>query len=106
MADQAVRHVVVIKFKSHITDDQLVTISDKFRDLKNQIGGITGFEYGENNSTEGANRGLTHVFLLTFENAAARDAYLPHPNHLAFVSYMGEIDALDEVFIIDYPVNE
>lgn len=102
---QAVRHVVIIKFKSHITDDQLVTITDKFRDLKNQIPGITDFECGVNNSTEGANRGLTHVFLLTFEDEAARDVYLPHANHMAFVGYMGEIDALDEVFIIDYAVQ-
>lgn len=106
MADQAVRHVVVIKFKSHIDADQLVEITNRFRNLKTLIPGITAFEYGENNSTEGANRGLTHVFLLTFENAAARDAYLPHADHQAFVAYMGENDALDEVFIIDYPVNE
>lgn len=104
---QAVRHVVVLRFNDHITADQVTTIAGRFRALKDKIPGITAFEYGENNSTEGANRGLTHVFLLTFEDAAARDAYLPHPDHLAFVEYMtSETNALGEAFIIDYPINE
>jgi hypothetical protein len=105
MTEQSVRHVVVLKFKSHITEQQIEAITDRFRNLKNEIPGITGFERGVNNSPEGANRGLTHVFLLTFENAAARDVYLPHPAHLAFVSFIGEHDAMEEVFIVDYVVQ-
>jgi len=32
-------------------------------------------------SDEGLNQGYTHGFLMTFESIAARNAYLPHPEH-------------------------
>lgn len=102
MTEQSVRHVVVLKFKPHITEEQIEAITDRFRNLKDEIPGITAFERGVNNSPEAANRGLTHVFLLTFEDVAARDVYLPHPAHLQFVSYMRENDAIEEAFIVDY----
>ena len=30
---------------------------------------------------EGLNDGYTHGFIMTFDSAASRDAYLPHPVH-------------------------
>lgn len=46
--------------------------------LRGKIPGIVSFEHGVNNSPEKKNLGFTHVYLMTFENAQARDAYLPH----------------------------
>ena len=97
-----VRHVVVFKYKDEATEKQIQQITDAFRDLQESIPGIISFEHGINNSPEGLNRGLTHVYLLTFEDEAARDAYLPHPEHKAFGKTLGEADILEEVFVIDY----
>ena len=44
-----------------------------------------------NNSPEGKNLGFTHVYMLTFEDAAARDAYLPHPDHAKFGELLGKL---------------
>jgi hypothetical protein len=63
---------------------------------------VIGFEHGVNDSPEGANLGFTHVYLLTFASAAARDAYLPHPAHKAFGELVGRLGIYDGVFVVDY----
>ena len=71
-------------------------------DLKHKISGIVDFEHGVNNSPENKNNGFTHVYLFTFENAAARDSYLPHPEHQKFESILGEMEIVEDVFVVDY----
>jgi hypothetical protein len=101
-ADDPVRHVVVFKYKADATDDQIAQVTDAFRALQNTIPGITSFEYGTNMSPEGHDDGFTHVYLVTFESTADRDAYLPHPEHEKFGALLGELDVLDDVFVVDY----
>ncbi|MBW3629886.1 MAG: Dabb family protein [Gemmatimonadetes bacterium] len=52
-------------------------MTDAFRALKDRIPNILSFEQGVNDSPEGRNLGFTHVYLLTFTDAASRDRYLP-----------------------------
>jgi hypothetical protein len=101
-ADDPVRHVVVFKYKADATDDQIAQVTDAFRALQNTIPGIISFEYGTNMSPEGHDDGFTHVYLVTFESTADRDAYLPHPEHEKFGALLGELDVLDDVFVVDY----
>lgn len=101
-ADDAVRHVVVFKYKADATDDQIAQVTDAFRDLQHSIPGIVSFEYGTNMSPEGHDDGFTHVYLVTFESAAHRDAYLPHPEHEKFGALLGELDILEDIFVVDY----
>ena len=65
-----------------------------FEALNGKIPGIVSFEYGVNDSPENLNKGFTHVYLLTFDDTGARDAYLPHPEHKKFVSLLGKLDVL------------
>jgi len=97
-----VRHLVIFKYKDGASAEQIQAITDSFRQLQQRIPGILTFEYGINNSPEGLNRGLTHVYMLTFADAAARDAYLPHPEHGKFGEMVMQTGILDEVFVIDY----
>ena len=99
---EPVRHVVVFKYKSGATEDQIRQVTDAFRDLKKKIPGIVSFERGVNNSPEGKNLGFTHVYLLTFEDAKARDAYLPHPEHKKFGELLGKLGVLENVFVVDF----
>jgi hypothetical protein len=101
-----VKHVVVFKFKSKATAAEIAQVTQAFKDLKGKIPGIVSFEYGENNSPEKLNKGFTHVYLLTFENAAARDAYLPHEAHKNFGALLGKLDVLEEPFVVDFQVKE
>ena len=43
----------------------------------------------------GKNLGFTHVYLLTFESVAARDAYLPHPEHKKFGDLLGKLGVVE-----------
>lgn len=99
---EPVRHVVVFKYKEDATEEKIKTITDAFRSLQESIPGIVSFEHGVNNSPENLNRGLTHVYMLTFEDAAARDAYLPHPKHKEFGEILRNSGIFEEVFVVDY----
>lgn len=99
---ERVRHVVVFKFKAGATEDQIKQVTDAFRQLKGKIPGIISFEHGVNNSPEKKNLGFTHVYMLTFENAQARDGYLPHPEHKKFGALLGKLGVFEDVFVVDF----
>jgi len=99
---QPVRHFVVFKYKPEATPDQIRQVTEAFRALQKKIPGITGFEDGVNNSPEGKNLGFTHVYMLTFEDVAARDKYLPHPEHAKFGQLLGKLGIVADVFVVDY----
>lgn len=105
-ASRQVKHVVVFKYKSSATPEQIEQVTAAFKALKGTIPGIVSFEYGTNNSPEGLNKGFTHVYLLTFKDAASRDAYLPHAEHKKFGELLGKLGVLEEPFVVDFEVNE
>ncbi|MCP5520089.1 MAG: Dabb family protein [Verrucomicrobiales bacterium] len=96
-------HVVSFKFKAEATEAQIKEVVDAFAALPEKIEEIGTFEWGTNISPENLNKGFTHCFTLTFQDAKARDAYLVHPAHKAFGGIVGPV--LDDVFVIDYVAN-
>ena len=98
----AVRHVVVFRYKPDASPEKIRQITQAFAALKNQIPGVLAFEHGVNNSPEKLNQGYTHVYQLTFTNAAARDVYLVHPAHKAFGTLLGSSGVFDGAFVVDY----
>lgn len=94
------RHVVLFKFKDTATPEQVKAVEEKFRALKEKIPQIQDLEWGTNVSPEKHAQGFTHCFFLTFKDAAARDAYLPHPAHKEFGASLGPV--LDKVLVVDY----
>ena len=100
-----VKHIVVFKYKSDAPSEQIKEVTNAFKALKNKIPGIISFEYGVNNSPEKLNKGFTHIYLLTFEDAAARDAYHPHPEHKKFGELLGRLNVLEEPFVVDFEIN-
>jgi hypothetical protein len=97
---QLLRHVVLFKFKDTATPADVRKVEDAFRALPSKLPIIKSFEWGKNNSPENLNQGLTHCFLVTFASEKDRDAYLPHPEHQAFVEVLKP--HLDKVTVIDY----
>ena len=96
------RHIVVFKYKPGATEELIKQVMDAFVALKTKIPGIVSIEHGVNNSPEKRNQGFTHVYQVTFTNAAARDAYLPHPAHKEFGALLGKLGVLEDVFVVDY----
>lgn len=100
--EEQMRHIVIFKYKPQATDEQIEEVTRALGDLKNKIPGIVAFEHGVNDSPENKNNGFTHVYLFTFEDAEARDIYLPHPEHQKFGEMLGEMEIVEDVFVVDY----
>lgn len=94
------RHVVLFKFKDEAPAAEVKKIEDAFVALKDKIDLITDFEWGLNVSPEGLDDGFTHVYFVSFANKEALEAYLPHPEHQAFVELLKP--QLDKVLVVDY----
>ena len=92
-------HVVLIKPKPDVEDEAVDRLSQVLAGLPRQIPGIVGYHWGANVSPEGIGRGYEYGFVMTFEDAAARDAYLPHPEHVAVRPSMDAVAA--EVLVFD-----
>jgi Stress responsive A/B Barrel Domain len=100
----AVRHLVMLQFQPEASAAAIAAVERDFVALRTQIGGIRAIEWGTNVSPEGLAKGYTHAFLLTFDDAAARDAYLPHPAHQAFVTTLKPL--LADVLVFDYHATD
>ncbi|WP_430682162.1 Dabb family protein [Maribacter halichondriae] len=98
--DSLLRHVVLFKFKEGTAPEKIKEIEDAFGALPSKISEISGYEWGTNNSPEGLNKGLTHCFFVTFNSEEDRAAYLPHPDHKAFVELLSP--HLEVVTVVDY----
>ena len=75
-------------------------VETAFAALPGKIPQIRSFEWGTNISPEKLDKGFTHGFILTFSNAADRDAYLVHPAHQEFGKLVGPV--LADVFVVDF----
>lgn len=94
------RHVVMFKFNSTATEDDIKKVEQEFAGLSKKIAEIHSFESGINNSPEGLNKGLTHCFFVTFLSEEDRDKYLPHQDHQAFVKLIGPY--VEDALVVDY----
>jgi len=99
-ADGPVHHVVMFKFKPDADKAAVEKVETEFPKLKDKVPGITGLEWGTNSSPEKLNNGFTHIWIVTFQDEAARDVYLTHPAHVAFVEILKPV--LAEPMVIDF----
>ncbi|MBE9142437.1 Dabb family protein [Planktothrix mougeotii] len=97
-----IQHLVLLKFKPEVSPDQIDQIFTHLAELKNLIPGIIEFNGGSYSSPEGLNQGYTHGFIMTFETADHRDAYLPHPEHEKVKAMV--LNYLDDLIAFDFDV--
>ncbi|HEX4119044.1 MAG TPA: Dabb family protein [Verrucomicrobiae bacterium] len=97
-----VKHIVLLKFKEGTADEQIAKFFDDVLDLSETVPGIDDYVSGTNCSPEGAAQGLTHGFIMTFSDAAARDAYIVHPEHERFKTMA--LTIVETVLIFDFEV--
>ena len=100
MKEGVLQHIVLFKFKPETTPEKLQEILSAFVALPSKIKEIKDLKWGTNNSPEDHAHGLTHAFVLTFDSAKDRDAYLPHPAHKEFGKVVGPW--IDEITVVDF----
>src|SRR5256885_1763300 len=97
-----VKHIALFKFKEGTAQEYIDEVFEKLLEISESIEGIEDYVGGMNNSPEGLNQGFTHGFVMTFTDAAARDAYVAHPDHERFKS--GVLPSIESVAIFDFEV--
>jgi hypothetical protein len=95
-----VQHMVLLKFKSDTPSEKIDQIFSDLSELQSLIPGIARFAGGPYASGEGMNQGFTHGFLMEFTSPAARDVYLPHPEHERVKATI--IPCVDDVIAFDF----
>ncbi len=97
------RHVVLFDFRDTATPADIARIEAAFAALRSSIREVKGLEWGTNVSPENLANGFTHCFIVTFDDAAGRDIYLPHPAHQAFVTLAGPY--IEKALVVDFFVR-
>lgn len=97
-----IHHIVLFQFKPGTTDGQIQELADALVVLKDKMSGIVNFVWGPSVSIEHLEKGYTYGFILTFLDAASRDAYVPHPLHKELIGkYVDPICDTGLVFDIE-----
>ncbi|MBL8803661.1 MAG: Dabb family protein [Planctomycetes bacterium] len=99
-----IHHVVLLKLRRDITTERVKEVFAQIGSMKAHIPGLKSYHHGPYSSPEGLNKGFTHGFTMTFDNAASRDTYLWHPEHEKVkAAVLGCLDGgLDGVVAFDF----
>lgn len=97
-----IRHFGMFQFYPEITQKQIDECFLEMAGMVGQIPGLVDMEYGPYESPEGLNEDFTHGFIMTFDSADSRDAYLPHPEHQRVADIV--VPRLERVVVFDFEV--
>ena len=94
-----VDHVVLLALRDGVTDSDLERFGALLTALPDSIDGIESVRHGHSTSPEGLEQGYDYGFVIGFADAAARDAYLPHPEHAPVSTLVRQLT--DRVLVFD-----
>jgi hypothetical protein len=86
-----IRHMVLIRFKPEISQAELERVFEGFKRMVGTFDGLVAYSGGPYSSPEGINRGYNWGFSMDFRDAAARDRYLPSPEHMEVAGGIGDL---------------
>lgn len=93
------RHIVLFRFEADASASARADILAAFRVLVSELSALVlTYEEGTNVNDEGLDDGLTHIFFMSFADAAAFQAYKVHPAHVTFVESLAGVVAKATVF--------
>jgi hypothetical protein len=98
---RVIDHVVLLALREGVTDAELARFGELLAALPRRIEGVEYVRGGPSSSPEGLEQGYAYGFVVGFADAAARDRYLPHPDH-APVSAMAQ-QLSERVLVFDIP---
>lgn len=98
-----IRHILLIKFIDAAEPYEIDKLRLLFESIPKKISGVMSVEWGLNDSPEQLNKGYTHAVTMTFVNDAARQNYLPHPEHEALKKVFGPL--LEDIVVFDYQLS-
>lgn len=97
-----IRHFGMFQFQPGVTAREIDECFSEMKGMVGKIPGLLDMEHGLYESAEGLNDDFTHGFIMTFDKAASRDAYLPHPEHERVRDIV--VPRLERVVVFDFSV--
>ena len=85
-----VTHVVLVSWKSGVGSGVEESIRSAIRGLGDTIPGIVSLVEGHSSSPEGLENGHDYGFVVTFDDAQARDSYVTDARHRVVANAIGE----------------
>lgn len=95
-----IQHNVFFQWKPSITPAIEQAAFADFRAMTTTIPGVVSVSVGHQNSPEGLGKKFQVGLSVVFTDRAARDAYLPHPAHVAAVAPIRA--HIEDVCVLDY----
>lgn len=90
---------LLFSFKPETTNDQIHQFYTHWKKLSD-FHGVTSLQFGKNTSTEGYDKGYTHLGIVTFPSQESLNRYLESKEHRVFAdTYLNPI--LEDIIIID-----
>ena len=97
----SVVHVVLVEWGADTPEEVKEAAREAARGVPSRIEGVLSVGEGPSTSPEGLEGGLDYGLVITFADAAARDAYLPHPVHRVLADLIGQYSARVVVYDIE-----
>lgn len=94
-------HIVLFRWKPGTSEGAQDAAAQALAALAGLVPGIVRYVAGPQSSPEGKGHDFDWGFVMTFTDAAARDAYLPHPAHQRVVS-MILAPLIADVLVFDF----
>lgn len=101
-----IRHIVLIKFKSGVSDEKIDQLLLQMSKTKDSFPKMRSFSWGKNCTKEPYNSGYSHCFEMEFDNENDIEHYLKSEAQERatdeFIPYLE--DGLNSVIIFDYKI--
>ena len=101
-----IRHIVLANLRSDLPPAEKESLLAALAGMKGHIPGIVAVTAGANNSPEGLDRHHNLGLTVDFVDAAARDAYLPHPHHVSVAKQLvgATQGGVDGILVLDFEI--
>ena len=93
-----VRHVVMMKFKSDVKDEQISQVEKGLGALPGIIPEIKFYEFARDEVK--SDRSYDFCLVSAFENYESLKTYQVHPEHVKVLNYIGEVK--ENVKVVDF----
>lgn len=101
-----IRHIVLIKFKSEISDDKVSDLFAELHQIKDKLPSLLSITSGRSESPEQMERGYMHGFIVDFADWDGLQAYQDHPDHQTLGAKLvaNAVSGKDGILCFDLPV--
>ncbi len=93
-------HVVMIKFKPTVSDDEIRDMENALDDMPNKIVEINTYEFGRD--IVKSDRSYDFALIATFANLTSMQRYQQHPDHVAVLKSILAIS--EDIRAVDFEV--